>query len=462
MRPYFSNIPFTAFFGLTIGTGILVAVLKCHETFANADGDPIPPPLGRTSSEEPTFDRPEQGTQLSDEEFFNHFSWQDFISQNGPAASDKRGQPHATKGFGDLTAKQTVWESYKSLDELFPDDPRKNPPSEWDSHKVNLSIRYADANRKEQRFTLDALSGSEAGRTKLLQQFARLDNIGQPLFPGVIGSPLVTQRKTYVMFETRINRKAYDFVKENRYFLRDNLPKPPHMMEFPDQSIHVKAAWMELPDDEATRNRFYRTTATIVVDWTADAKPVIAQREVGLVGLHIVHKTPKRQDWVWSTFEHVDNLLAEHGGGAPPASFSSQDPALASSDSKANNPKPEPLASRKPYPKADDRKPVEVVRVNPISETTKNVNRFYQSHPKIKDTVWANYKLVGTQWPRLGLPTRPTASSPNNAENRLPKNLANATMETYIQKASCLGCHASANPGEFVFYPQVRAYPPAE
>ena len=108
MRPYFSLIPFTACFGFAIGFGILVAVLKCHETFANTDGDPIPPPLSRTSPDEPTFDRPEQGTQLSDEEFFNHFSWQDFISQNWPAASDKRGQPHTRKGFGDLTAKQTV------------------------------------------------------------------------------------------------------------------------------------------------------------------------------------------------------------------------------------------------------------------------------------------------------------------------------------------------------------------
>ena len=32
------------------------------------------------------------------------------------------------------------------------------------------------------------------------------------------------------------------------------------------------------------------------------------QRTMGLVGLHIVSKTPARPQWIWSTFEQVDNV----------------------------------------------------------------------------------------------------------------------------------------------------------
>src|SRR5262249_12054002 len=162
---------------------------------------------------------------------------------------------------------------------------------------------------------------------------------------------------------------------------------------------NVKAAWMELPDDAAVRQRFYCTTAAMLIDWTADGKPIVEDRIVGLVGLHIVHKTPSRKDWIWSTFEHVDNLLAEHGPGTPPASFSTKDPPAAGA--QANKPEPAPLNPRTPYPKPGDRTPVEVVRVNtPIHPTTEDVNRYYQNHPQIRGTKWRNYKLVGTQWPR--------------------------------------------------------------
>ena len=31
-------------------------------------------------------------------------------------------------------------------------------------------------------------------------------------------------------------------------------------------------------------------------------------QKMGLVGLHIVQKTPIRPQWVWSSFEHIDNV----------------------------------------------------------------------------------------------------------------------------------------------------------
>ena len=32
---------------------------------------------------------------------------------------------------------------------------------------------------------------------------------------------------------------------------------------------------------------------------------------VGLVGMHVAHKTNTSTPWVWATFEHVDNLVVD-------------------------------------------------------------------------------------------------------------------------------------------------------
>ena len=56
---------------------------------------------------------------------------------------------------------------------------------------------------------------------------------------------------------------------------------------------------------------------------------------------------------------------------------------------------------------------------------------------KLKGTVWANYRLVTTQWPTAGSST---------GQPFIPANLTNTTMETYIQTGgSCMGCHSIAH-----------------
>ena len=32
------------------------------------------------------------------------------------------------------------------------------------------------------------------------------------------------------------------------------------------------------------------------------------EKKVALVGLHFVHKTKSRPQWIWTTFEHIDNV----------------------------------------------------------------------------------------------------------------------------------------------------------
>ena len=86
------------------------------------------------------------------------------------------------------------------------------------------------------------------------------------------------------------------------------------------------------------------------------------------------------------------------------------------------------------------------------------LNRAYWAMPGIKGTVWEHYMLVASQWP-----TFPVRSSPRQRRRLLPgealdadaprenyqaadapkENLANTTMETYLQDppSSCMSCH---------------------
>ena len=57
---------------------------------------------------------------------------------------------------------------------------------------------------------------------------------------------------------------------------------------------------------------------------------------------------------------------------------------------------------------------------------------------ELAGTVWANYRLVSTQWPAGSGP------APQGCAFGVfcPGNLTNTTMETYV-RANCMGCHAT-------------------
>src|SRR5262249_44928671 len=105
-------------------------------------------------------------------------------------------------------------------------------------------------------------------------------------------------------------------------------------------------------------------------------------------------------------------------------------------------------------PQADP-KPVQVIRLNSIAESTQKTNDLYHNHPLVKDTVWKNYQLVATQWP-----TNPKAGG--TGEPSPPRGVANVTMETEMQNSSCLICHGRTQRTDFVWLLSVRAYPPTE
>ena len=391
---------------------------------------------------------------------FDNFAWRAFIALNWPSLADarNRGEPDRAKTLGDPGPR--VWETFKSRYELFQVDPDGKPiaPSPWASY--------------------DGRNPCGAGfdyRVKTLASFTPYAEFNQPGFTlGEFLNPLVAQNRTYTRYEIRLNEPEYDAIAGAGWSEGRNLPDEQHPANLPVGSIAIKASWRLMTDADtpAMRARYYVVEDAEVVDVAKSAEAgrvVCSKADVGLVGFHIMVKTRYRPQWLWSTFEHVDNVPPAGEGearepdardaGAPYSYFDASKPDLRLP--LLGSPESEPVSMKNP-PRLDP-EPMQVRRRHPVHPSTMALNRAYWALSGIKGTVWEHYMLVASQWPTLPVPPGPQndgrffpgltvdpntpretyQSSDPAAENK--ENLANTTLETYLQDApsSCMACHAS-------------------
>jgi len=374
--------------------------------------------------------------------FFDNYSWRSFIALNWPAFDDpaKRGQPDRSKPFGDASGPR-VWTTWKSRIEIF--QPGGKDPSAWTS--------YEGVNPCGPSFTNDVVT---------LSAFTAFGDFNQAVFSlGDLGNPLVAQNQTYVRYEVRVNQTEFDSIVRNRWYIEANLPKPENPVPFGQGSTEVKAAWRVLTDRDtsAMRARYYIVHDANVFDVAANK---CVSRDIALVGFHIVTKTPHRPQWIWSTFEQVDNVPGLTTEPKPPTgiALSFNDP----SKPQALDPARRPKAISPTNPPVASPAPMQVVRKQQIQPETMKMNNAYWSLPGIKGTVWENYMLVATQWP-----TQISPEDPNNDGKPFPdggSEIANTTMETYFQfdGGSCMTCHQISNEQgrDFVMFVTMDAFRP--
>jgi hypothetical protein len=318
---------------------------------------------------------------------------------------------------------------------------------------------------------------------------------GQLLLAGYLqstGDPLIDQAGNFVLFETRINQVAAD------YIVRHNLQNHAGRVAFAGsgQSISfptgrldavivsavpadippaapgimgaqlLKFAWRILPDnDAASRERYFTRPARISLagDQTFDGLARCLDVTVGLVGIHLVQRVASGNGdrWIWSSFEHVDNVpLAvnarrpnsiiakepfENGCVAPGkveadfAFYGGQVP----EGRPANQPVSDVVkwAAHPPYARLLSGAyptPPDIVRCWRLFSGTAESNFIWQR--KLNDSVLAHYMLLGTQW--IGNP----GGEPFGI-GEVPRFLTNSTLESFMQDqsdATCLGCHAGA------------------
>jgi hypothetical protein len=254
-----------------------------------------------TVSPDPIADIPL--TSFDPSMLFYDYSWRSFIALNWPAATGaaNRGQPDRTRTFGDAAGPR-VWTTWKSRFEIF--QPDGAPPSPWTSYDGTNPCGTTISND---------------GTT--ISSFTAFGDFNQATFSlDRLGNPLVARNGTYARYEVRINEPQFDTIVANKWYLASNLPTAATHVPFKNGSIEVKAAWRIIKGDEgeAVRKRYYVIDNAQVFDVAAGA---CTKQTIALVGFHIVAKTPSRPQWIWSSFEHVDNVPGTTTEPAPPLAY---------------------------------------------------------------------------------------------------------------------------------------------
>jgi hypothetical protein len=398
---------------------------------------------------------------------FDCYAWQEFVALNWPADAEHPGQPDMSKKPADLgkplDSSLVVWQTYPGVAETFWNQPL-NPST---PRHLWMVKRIRDASDAEVQ-----------------------SSISQAFPPNCW---LTTQYGTLCYNDIRVNLEQYDAIRKHQFtdpakqyqscttgFPEDRPqfkgiylpygtiegglnvgidPMDGSKREGGVGSVELKSAWADLTGVAPEVRRRYKTMAAVICDYTT-RRP--REAVLGLVGLHIVHKSRLNPGWIWATFEHVDNY-PDQGKPEPGKKYLFY---------------PEPTTGRPNRPpELPYSTPVRVERVVPIDREARQASAYFQTlyRNANRDSVWQNYQLVNVQWfdprenyasgPRITDPS-PKAEAPRtllNPGGPFPRPdpskpaltpVANPTLETYVQKSSCYFCHRGSHIAYSDQYPE--------
>lgn len=435
----------------TMGTSADTTAQKMHAA------NPAVPTLSGNVPSEVYISNPGADT-VHNRPAFDRFSWQTFIALCWPVAGGQRGvplnpnDPNTFLQMGNSTP--VVWTSYKNQWDLFGQGTKT--PSPWNSWVDSVNLCPGQ--------TLNHVFG-----------FAKS---GMQMLPGEgnesLSVPLVDQNKNYVLFEMRYNEPQYNFIVNNGLYLNSGLTKyeiahggavtMPASTATSQGPILVKAAWKYLTPQDDT-SRYYILNETVYNPVTKQC----SKQAMGLVGLHFAQKIDSFPQWVWSSFEQVDNVPGAANAKAP-YSFNNGTPNPSTGSHGFANKPPAGIL----YADKNMRVPVQVTRLNgipvtPADSSTVNVNKLYQA---LAGNTWMRYyQLVITQWPsnpsQYKLYTQ-NGIYPRDCGGAFPvNNCVNTTLETYFQNRndaagaggnSCMSCHYQSSNTDFSWSLQLRSH----
>lgn len=337
---------------------------------------------------------------------FSDYAWRLFVALNWPAQSGQRGVPNCDAAFG--TPGPVVWETFKTTVQLFL--PNGADPGPWNAATATASAGTSPAAR--------ALTFHSKAPDALKLP---------PSIRQAVGGWLIDVASNPTYYDIAVNQTSYDYVRANRYY-DATVVNSAQQVTFPTGALEIKAAWRIL-DDPAVAARFHTTQASVMT-FDAHGKPTgtYVSKTVGLVGLHIVYQATGFPQWIWATFEQVDNA-PDAGAAATGGSWSYFNAACSGDWCTPNT---SPVASGQPFGT-----PNQITRLSPIRPATAASNATWQA--KLSGTPFAYYQLISPQWP----------SDPNDPGNPqgtpTPGTVANTVLESYIQPtSSCMDCHSTA------------------
>lgn len=425
-----------------------------------------------------------------DQATMNCFAWQEFIALNWMAAPGERGVADPNAKAVQLGAPNptgpTVWETYKDKTEVFLPNGAKpklwnDPPpaplcatgasaasallSKPGTHVLSMSSAFGD-------FSLDETD--QASGQWLADQSGNLVyyeiKLNQDEFNTIVDSGFYSASVQLTTAEKGENPVAGG---ENQVKLPAGCNRGPGCTNPIVGAIELKAAWRILTDPSQYGR--YLTSQAVLVSPTG----ACSTATMGLVGLHIIHKTVSQPQFIWATFEQVDNV--EQVKNVPPTFSSSScqcETAIPSACFKtapastvyqnclatqtqgqsctANTPPPyeSTSASCTAYPiqvtrtfTISNNSPDPVVATNVaaqqliVSSNHQSVFQYYQ----LVDVLWStsaqdNYANNQPGSPGPKVPLSMSGATPDSDAHPV----ANTTMETYVQGYTCLHCHVYA------------------
>lgn len=432
-----------------------------------------------------------KGDIYSLNEAFNLYSWQAFMAIQWPV--DKKGNPKSK--FTDTG--EPAWLGWKEAFQVYREDGHK--PTAWGAPRTDFGLKIAK-NVLEDEDARIVLSSSTPTHSNNFKNIA--DETDQ-----AFAGKLYDQNGNVVVYEVLMNEIEFDYVVQNKLYNIDgqlNFTSTGAIADFPAGdylkgylgAVEIKFAWKILEDTDI-KSRYYRDEGYIY-----NSEGVLVKKDLGMIGMHISQKTPTGKQWVWSTFEHIDNLdqnvvevegkrkivhptLRDPDCEICPANYDvSNNTTFKFIDDKQgdywqltgkNIHNKDSIYSEQYWASEKDMK-TQAFRMVDIPVRVKNINEKMQAYFAQEGSVWQYYMLIDTQYP---LDQNKVPGPNDNNNNKVPESvinkpggnpnialLTNMTMETFFQGGnqsssdlmegnpanpttifgteSCMGCHSSA------------------
>jgi len=289
------------------------------------------------------------------------------------------------------------------------------------------------------------------------QTTADIDSIFQA---GPGNKILVDQNLEPIFYSNHLNQDFWDFIAapDHQFNLLANLQKADPTLDFTVNSIELKASWrvaekagkVLIPDAD---ERFF-VVSTVIPTVSVDDEGMIVEQndkpievKMALIGMHVAGVVKGHPEFIWATFEHVDNapkcdaIPATEPAAAPTLGPSGQPWSLY--DGKA------PKSAANQFDTNNPLGPVNICLAHGqgggSEDNTRAIVELNASvHALQGDSKWANYELGGAIWTNGDVPVNNGAfppDAPTTATQLGSLQLANTTMESFTQNDNCFACH---------------------
>lgn len=389
---------------------------------------------------------------------FDVYSWNTFIALSWPPGPDGIGDPKRT--IGQNGDNDTVWEHYRDVADVFLAGGKK--PT-WNGPPQDLPAEGKKLYKPGMRVL------TQVGKTPTV-----LTDFSQPFNTG----PIIDQNGIYTRFEILINKSMFDYILANSLYSKagQKVFTPP--VKFTcgtlgangkpgvEGAIMVKSAWKVI--DPSEKPHFHSEEALVCSPASQNPKypASCSVRTMGLVGLHIAHKTQSSSQWLWSTFEHVDNVPTEEDvkSGKLKTKYNYYDPKCDAATCAVNQIPPRPWDPTKvsAFHSQVVRNNLFNLSIYASSAAARNADAKKLLASANPNSVWQNYELISTMWPTD--PGNCAAVPGDPLGTPAPTFLANTTLETYLQRtppqpnvsSQCIECHNNATmtvpvPSDFTY-----------